>query len=83
MKHLNNMNRKPHIHVAVDNTKRSWIGYVYPTYRILVSNIKKHLAESNNNELVVYRTRRGEWGEWYEYWSLINGKPKITKQGWQ
>jgi hypothetical protein len=77
------MNWKPHLHIAVANNKLGWIGYTYPTYRILLSNLKKHLAESNNNELVVFRSRRGEWGEWAETWSLVNGKPKITKQGWQ
>ena len=77
------MNWKPHLHIAVANNQLGWIGYTYPTYRILLSKIKQHLTESLDNEVRVYRSRRGEWGEWFEYWSLVNGKPKITKQGWQ
>jgi hypothetical protein len=76
------MNWKPHLHVIEPN-KDVRLGYTYPTYRILLTKIKQHLAESHVNEVRVYRSRRGEWGEWFEYWSLVNGKPKIIKQGWQ
>lgn len=31
----------------------------------------------------VSRSRRGCWGEWFEHWELINGKPTIVKIGWQ
>jgi hypothetical protein len=44
----------------------------------------KYLLEvSDNNEVSVYRHRRGEWGEWFEKWAMINGRPQIWKQGWQ
>ncbi len=35
------------------------------------------------DEVFVTRSRRGEWGEWFEKWVLINGKPTIIKKGWQ
>jgi hypothetical protein len=77
------MNMKPQLYVIEPATKDVRLGYTYPTYRMLRSKIKQHLAESYDNQVRVYRTRRGTWGEWFEYWSLVNGKPKITKQGWQ
>jgi len=54
----------------------------YNTYRELKKNIKKHLEENLEPMVSVYRTRRGEWGEWFEHWMLEGGKPKIVKQGW-
>jgi len=54
----------------------------FPTYTRLKSEIKKLIDESPNGEVFVTRSRRGEWGEWFEYWSMSNGQPVITKQGW-
>lgn len=56
----------------------------FNTYAELKKNIRS-LIEENQGEtncLTVSRTRRGEWGEWYEKWSIINGKPQIWEQGW-
>jgi hypothetical protein len=44
--------------------------------------LKEHL-EYADEPISVYRSRRGEWGEWFEKWDLVNGKPTIVKQGWQ
>jgi hypothetical protein len=55
----------------------------FPTYAEVKKRMKDLLEISKNNEVSVYRHRRGEWGEWFEKWSSINGKPTITKQGWQ
>lgn len=50
----------------------------YSTYRLL----KKHIPElqelSVDGEVHVSRSRRGEWGEWYEIWK----EGKIVEQGW-
>lgn len=54
----------------------------YATYKELKRNLKKHLEENVEDTVSVNRSRRGEWGEWFEHWALINGKPKIIKQGW-
>jgi len=41
------------------------------------------LNESKNRIVMVSRSRRGEWGEWFEYWSFnTENKPIIIKQGW-
>lgn len=42
--------------------------------------LHEHIGE---DEVFVSRSRRGEWGEWFEKWALVNGKPTIIKQGWQ
>jgi hypothetical protein len=54
----------------------------FSTYRELLSNMKLLLKRSIDNSVFVSRSKRGEWGEWFEYWSMSNGKPGITKQGW-
>jgi len=58
------------------------IGRFFPTYREFKKNVKELLKSNPNDCVTVTRTRRGEWGEWFERWELINGKPKITKQTW-
>lgn len=52
----------------------------FPTYRDLKKNIAKYLK--HQSEIHVSRSKRGCWGEWFENWELVNGKPKIVKQGW-
>ena len=54
----------------------------YDTYRQLKKDLWNAIKLSRDNEVTVSRSRRGEWGEWFEKWSIIQGKPKITKQGW-
>jgi hypothetical protein len=54
----------------------------FANYEMVKRGMKKLLNESNNNLVRVYRHRRGEWGEWFEHWSYVDGKPKIVKQGW-
>jgi len=69
------MPRKPCVSINGKQTS-------FSTYRELKKNLKLLLDRSTDNDLTVYRERRGEWGEWFERWSMIQGKPKITKQGW-
>jgi len=54
----------------------------YPTYEKLKKDIANHLKNSLEEHISVSRSRRGEWGEWYEHWKMIDGKPKIIKSGW-
>ena len=56
---------------------------VYPTYKELKKNITKHLNESTEHPISVSRSRRSEWGEWFEHWKFnANGKSEIVKEGW-
>lgn len=52
------------------------------SYALVKKQMKKMLEESYDNEVTVVRERRGEWGQWFERWNLIDGKPKIIKQTW-
>ncbi len=69
----------PYVSIELKEKNR---GFRVKTYRELKLNMKTYLEESYNNKVNVYRTRRGEWGEWFEHWRLVNGKPEITEQGW-
>lgn len=63
--------------------KRSHFTLFYKTYRELKKDLKRVLEECYEDEVTVYRTRRGEWGEWFEIWGLdFEKKPYIKKQGW-
>lgn len=55
----------------------------YPTYRELKKDLPFYLGISHTGEVFVTRYRRGEWGEYFEVWRLVNGKPKIIREGWQ
>lgn len=54
----------------------------FPTYKEVKSKMKELIENSFCGEVNVYRSRRGEWGEWFEKWVRVNGKPAIVKQGW-
>jgi len=63
-------------------SKSRYVTLQFPTYRELKKEIKNILIESLDDTVHVSRSRRGTWGEWFEHWKLINGKPTIIKQGW-
>lgn len=52
------------------------------TYRELKHEIKHMLLSDKASKVMVNRSRRGEWGEWFEEWVLQDSKPIIIKQGW-
>ena len=54
----------------------------FASYAELKKNLKSMILSSYGNEITVFRSRRGEWGEWFEKWCMCDGKPKIFKQGW-
>ena len=73
---------KPSVRINLRNFKSEW--KTYPTYRELRRNLIADLKESYGNEVSVSRSKRGEWGEWFENWQLdFDGKnATIIKQGW-
>lgn len=84
-------NFKPQITVITQESNRDYYNrqgkspyktIQYKTYRELKKNLKNHLLENLEAQVCVSRSKRGEWGEWFENWKLINGKPEIVKQGW-
>jgi len=66
-----------------DSVSNGHIQRQFATYSEVKKRMRDLLEVSKNNEVSVYRHRRGEWGEWFEKWAMINGKPQIFKQGWQ
>jgi len=56
----------------------------YDTYRELKKTLKGHCEKCIEVEGVyVVRSKRGEWGEYFEYWKLDGeGKPYIDREGW-
>lgn len=85
-------NFKPQVRVITQESNRDYYNSVnikspyktiqYKTYAELKKNLKNHLLENLEAEVHVSRSRRGEWGEWFEVWTLRGDKPVITKQGW-
>ena len=81
---------RPHIRVITKETQRDYYenkrgsafaSVEYKTYAELKKNLKKHLAENLEPTVSVYRSRRGQWGEWFEHWTCAT-KPFIIAEGW-
>jgi hypothetical protein len=86
---------KPYIQLTVGEKPQSYFNdnspqrinhrdYVdFPTYRKLLSELRKCSRVCTETwEVYVFRSRRGEWGEWFEKWSASNGKLTKIKYGW-
>lgn len=58
--------------------------FEFPSYASLRKKLQYYIEESWDGRVRVTRTRRGEWGQWFETWVLhpIKNKPIIHKQGW-
>lgn len=56
--------------------------FVFPTYRELKKQLKNIMKEYRVPEVCVSRSRRGEWGEWFEYWHLSGNKLIKGREGW-
>ena len=55
---------------------------VFKDYGTLKKELNRMVSLSVDNCVFVSRSRRGEWGEWFERWQRVNDKIKITKQTW-
>jgi len=74
--------------------KKPWASYrrisgtdecrVFDTYNSLLKEMRAMMHDSMDNIISVTRTRRGEWGQWFERWQLDpdTKKPTIIKQTW-
>jgi len=70
---------KPQAHLTVNG--KLVVKYA-STYVKLKRSLKRYIEMTDDAMVHVYRTRRGEWGEWFEHWGIDNGKATITKSGW-
>jgi hypothetical protein len=83
MAHKKGLNRPGFHHTAKSGEfkwKQRWKSF--PTYRELKKVIKEYIENDVDDEIHVFRRKRGEWGEWFEIWQMSDGKPKIVKEGW-
>jgi hypothetical protein len=53
------------------------------TYKEVKRRMNAFMLNSFDENVSVFRKRRGQWGEWFENWSRIGGKAKIIREGWQ
>lgn len=63
-------------------SRPQWKSKRYKSYRELKKSLVYWITESEDGQATVYRSRRGQWGEWFEVWKMVNGKLKIIKEGW-
>lgn len=54
----------------------------YTTYRALVKALPELFKEEEVLRVQVVRQLRGEWGQYSEVHTLIDGKIKITEETW-
>ena len=72
-----------YVHTAWDSNRvESHETRTFKSYRLILKNLVSLLNEDRENIVTVYRQRRGEWGEWFEKWGLLDGKPVKLKEGW-
>ena len=64
------------------NNGKKEVSLIVPRYTDVKATIKTMIDDAVDGIVRVYRRRRGEWGEWFEHWQLVNGKPKVIKEGW-
>jgi hypothetical protein len=63
--------------------KKRYDDFVFPTYRELKSKLKSIMIEHGCNEVCVSRSKRGEFGEYYEKWFLTgDGHLYKSGEGW-
>jgi hypothetical protein len=56
----------------------------FDTYRELKKELVEILKVSIDDYVFVSRSKRGEFGEWFEHWQLNSErKPVIIKEGWE
>lgn len=73
-------NFKPSIRINNRNFTASC--RTFNTHKELKRNLLQALQDSYDHEVSVSRSRRGNWGKWFETWELNNGNPRIIRQGW-
>ena len=71
---------KPYVRYTDENGNQK--GISVSTYAEVKRRMNSFMKDSFDENVAVYRSRRGEWGEWFEFWSKVGKTPKIYKQGW-
>lgn len=71
---------KPYVRYTDKNGQNK--GVEVKSYTEVKRRMNAFMNDSFDENVAVYRHRRGEWGEWFEFWSKVGSKCKIHKQGW-
>jgi hypothetical protein len=61
------------------NQQGSDVEKTYKTYAALRKEMRAMMNDSEDNIVEVIRTRRGEWGQWFERWSVNQRTNKLEK----
>ncbi len=69
--------------VSYTNQQGEYKNVLIPTYKEVKRKMNAFMLDSFDENVNVFRSRRGQWGEWFENWSRVGSKAKIHKQGWQ
>ena len=69
--------------VSYTNQQGEYKNVLIPTYKEVKRKMNAFMQDSFDENVNVFRRRRGQWGEWFEHWSKVGSKAKIHKQGWQ
>jgi hypothetical protein len=79
-------NFKPQFSIPRQNVpywdKKKSDDYSFPTYRELKRNLVAIMKKHNVDEVCVSRSRRGSFGEWFEYWHRYGNVLVKGKEGW-
>jgi len=70
------------VHLFKDYPYESSKYFIFPTYRELKQKLVEIMKAYSVTEISVSRSRRGEWGEWFEYWHLHGDEVVKGKEGW-
>lgn len=75
------VNRKPAA-IYTEHDGR-FIEKSFKDYNKLKTHLPHMISRAKDGVVSVYRTRTGQWGEWFEDWCKgEDGKLRIQKQGW-
>lgn len=69
--------------VSYTNQQGEYKNILIPTYKEVKRKMNAFMQDSFDENVNVFRSRRGQWGEWFENWSRVGSKAMIHKQGWQ
>jgi len=73
----------PQVHFKEDGRRDTSINFYKTYHKHLKPAIPQLFKDFNIDEISVYRSKRGEWGEWFEVWKQDGrGGAVIIKEGW-
>jgi hypothetical protein len=56
--------------------------YIFRSYQELKKELRQIMREHFVSEATVHRSKKGEWGEWFEVWGANGKRLKKISEGW-